>query len=74
MAKANRVLSIELRVLDLDDDAHDALKELMKQFATDLHAAATLVTAGRSKPAVFCIGSSYRINISDELGKEGGTP
>lgn len=71
MAKANRVLTIELRLLDVDDEQHEACKELTTNLAHDLHAAATLLCGGGSRPRVYHYGEAYNIDIG-KLATEKG--
>ncbi|HET7239142.1 MAG TPA: hypothetical protein VFI76_08940 [Terrimicrobiaceae bacterium] len=63
MAKQNRVYTIELRLLDVDDEQHDACRELVTNTARDLHASATLLTGGGSRPKVFHFGAGYNLDI-----------
>ena len=63
MPKQNRVYTIELRLLDIDDEQHDACRELVTNTARDLHAAATLLTGGGSRPKVFHFGAGYNLDI-----------
>ncbi len=64
MPKQNRVLTIELRLLNVDDEQHEAFKTLMTETAKDLHASATLMVGSGSKPRVFHYGESYNIDIA----------
>ena len=72
MAKANRVLTVELRLLDVDDEQHEACKELTTNLAKDLHAAATLLCGQGSRPRVYHYGEAYAIDIG-KLAKEEGS-
>ena len=72
MAKANRVLTVELRLLDVDDEQHEACKELTTNLAKDLHAAATLLCGSGSRPRVYHYGEAYNIDIGKLAEKEKG--
>lgn len=73
--RKNRVLTVELRLIDVEDDQHEACKELTTNLAKDLHAAATLLCGGSTKPKVFHFGESYRVDIgraaAEEVNSEG---
>lgn len=71
MPRQNRVLTIELRLLDVDDEQHEAFKDLMTETAKDLHAAATLLSGARTKPKIYHYGESYNIDISKLEPKDG---
>jgi hypothetical protein len=58
------VLTVELRLVDVSDEQHEACKELMTNLAKDVHAAATLLCGGASKPRVFHYGESYRVDVT----------
>jgi hypothetical protein len=68
--RKNRVLTVELRLIDVEDDQHDACKELTTNLAKDLHAAATLLCGGASKPKVYHFGESYRVEIGKLVDDE----
>ena len=68
--RKNRVLTVELRLIDVEDDQHEACKELTTNLAKDLHAAATLLCGGASKPKVFHFGESYRVDIAKAVADE----
>lgn len=71
MPRQNRVLTIELRLLDVDDEQHNAFKDLMTETAKDLHAAATLLSGSGAKPKVYHYGESYNIDLSKMEKKDG---
>ena len=62
-AKNNRVLTVELRLLAVSDEQFEACKELVSVLAKDLHASATLLLGGASKPQVYHYGEHYNIDI-----------
>ncbi len=64
MAKSNRVLTVELRLLNVDDDVHEACKELTTQMAKELHASATLLVGSGARPKVYHYGESYNVDVS----------
>jgi hypothetical protein len=68
--RKNRVLTVELRLIDVDDEQHDACKELTTNLAQDLHAAATLLCGGKSKPKVYHYGESYRLEVGKMVADE----
>ena len=68
--RRNRVLTVELRLIDVEDDQCDACKELTTNLAKDLHAAATLLCGGKSKPKVYHYGESYRVEIGQLVDDE----
>ena len=68
MAKQNRVYTIELRLLDVTDEQHEACREMVNNMARDLHAAATLLTGGASRPKVFHFGTGYNFDIGKMTG------
>lgn len=70
MAKSNRVLTIELRLLNVDDREHDAFKKLMEEVAKDLHASATLLVGSGSKPKIYVYGESYNVDIAKLVKEE----
>ena len=70
MAKSNRVLTIELRLLNVDDEQHDAFKQLMEEVAKELHASATLLVGSGAKPKIYVYGESYNIDISTLMKEE----
>lgn len=63
MARGNRVLTVELRLLDVSDEQHEACKDLTTNLAMDLHASATLLLGGSSRPKVFHYGENYNIDV-----------
>lgn len=63
MARGNRTLTIELRLLDVSDEQHEACKALMTEVAKDLHASATLLVGNNSRPKVYHYGESYNIDV-----------
>jgi hypothetical protein len=63
MAKSNRVLTVELRLLDVTEEQFEACKELTTNLAADLHASATLLLGGVSRPKVYHYGETYNIDI-----------
>ena len=63
MPKQNRVYTIELRLLDIDDEQHEACQMLVTNTARDLHASATLLAGGGSRPKVFHFGAGYNLDI-----------
>jgi len=64
MAKSNRILTIELRLLNVEDDVHEACKELTTNMAKELHANATLLVGSGARPKVYHYGESYNIDVS----------
>jgi len=70
MARGNKVLTVELRLLDVDEEQFEACKELMTNLAQDVHAAATLLCGSKSKPKVYHYGLGYKVNVGD-LPREG---
>lgn len=70
MPRSNRVLILELRLLDVEDDQLEACKELVTETAKELHAAATLLCGGTTKPKVFFYGENFYVNISKTVEEE----
>jgi hypothetical protein len=68
--KKNRVLTVELRLLNIDDEQYEACKELSTNLAKDLHATATLLLGGSSKPKVYHFGESYRVEVGKLIEAE----